>query len=157
MFFGNLGFLSGLTFNNMKLTSIEVEKKLDDPNSTLEDLLVEEEIIQELKNQNPKLLKFFSKDKIKSLINYIIIEPKEDDQLKGHKFPFIASELLNCDEPSISDLFLMTNSELKEKKEKEKINENKNSSNDFSIKDKNDNLNKKENKQEKKMNILMIK
>ena len=86
MFFGNLGFLSGLTFNNMKLTSIEVEKKLDDPNSTLEDLLVEEEIIQELKNQNPKLLKFFSKDKIKSLINYIIIEPKEDDQLKGHKF-----------------------------------------------------------------------
>ena len=67
MFFGNLGFLSGLTFNNMKLTSIEVEKKLDNPNSTLEDLLIEEEIIQELKNQNPKLLKFFSKDKINLL------------------------------------------------------------------------------------------
>ena len=132
----------------MKLTSIEVEKKLDNPNSTLEDLLIEEEIIQELKNQNPKLLKFFSKDKIKSLINYIIIEPKEDDQLKGHKFPFIASELLNCDEPSISDLFLLTNSELKEKEDKEKINENKNSSDDFSLKEKNDNLQKEESKEE---------
>ena len=66
----------------MKLTSIEVEKKLDDPNSTLEDLLVEEELIQELKNQNQKLLKFLSKDKIKSLINYIIIKLKEDEQLK---------------------------------------------------------------------------
>ena len=132
----------------MKLTSIEVEKKLDNPNSTLEDLLIEEEIIQELKNQNPKLLKFFSKDKIKSLINYIIIEPKEDDQLKGHKFPFIASELLNCDEPSISDLFLLTNSELKEKEDKEKINENKNSSDDFSLKEKNDNLQKEESKVE---------
>ena len=47
MMFGNFGFLSGLTFNNMKLTSVEVEKKLDNPDSTLEDLLVEEEIIQE--------------------------------------------------------------------------------------------------------------
>ena len=111
MLFGNLGFLSGLSFRNMKLTSIEIKKKLDDPNSTLEDLLVEEELIQELKNQNQKLLKFLSKDKIKSLINYIIIEPKEDDQLKGHKFPFVASELLNCDIDNISDLFLMTNPE----------------------------------------------
>jgi hypothetical protein len=55
MLFGNLGFLSGLSFRNMKLTSIEIEKKLDDPNSTLEDLLVEEELIQEIKNQNSKL------------------------------------------------------------------------------------------------------
>ncbi len=61
MFFGNLGFLSGLTFNNMKLTSIEVEKKLDNPNSTLEDLLIEEELIQELKNKNGKNIKIFFK------------------------------------------------------------------------------------------------
>jgi hypothetical protein len=132
MNFGNLGFFSGLSFYNMKLTSIEVEKKLDNPNSTLEDLLIEEEVIQELKNQNPKLIKFFTKDKIKSLINYIIKEPKEDNQLTGHKFPFVASELLNCDEQSISDFFLMTNNELKEKEDKERIHHNKNSSKDFS-------------------------
>ena len=63
--FGNFGFLSGLMFNNMNLTSVEVEKKLDNPDTTLEDLLVEDELIQELKNQNPKLLKFFTKDRIK--------------------------------------------------------------------------------------------
>jgi len=51
--FGNFGFLSGLMFNNMNLTSVEVEKKLDNPDTTLEDLLVEDELIQELKNQNP--------------------------------------------------------------------------------------------------------
>ena len=37
MMFGNFGFLSGLMFNNMKLTSVEVEKKLDNPDTTLED------------------------------------------------------------------------------------------------------------------------
>ena len=65
MNFGNLGFFSGLSFYNMKLTSVEVEKKLDNPNSTLEDLLIEEEVIQELKNQNSKLIKFFTKEKNK--------------------------------------------------------------------------------------------
>ena len=137
----------------MKLTSVEIEKKLDDPNSTLEDLLVEEELIQELKNQNQKLLKFLSKDKIKSLINYIIKEPKEDDQLKGHKFPFVASELLNCDIDNISDLFLMTNPELKQKKEKEKMNNEKNTSKDYLSKDINDilsELNKEKNEEEEK-------
>ena len=153
MLFGNLGFLSGLSFRNMKLTSVEIEKKLDDPNSTLEDLLVEEELIQELKNQNQKLLKFLSKDKIKSLINYIIKEPTEDDQLKGHKFPFVASELLNCDIDNISDLFLMTNPELKQKKEKEKMNNEKNTSKDYLSKDINDilsELNKEKNEEEEK-------
>ena len=42
----------------------------------------------------------------------------------------------------------MTNSELKEKEDKEKINENKNSSDDFSLKEKNDNLQKEESKEE---------
>ena len=151
MMFGNFGFLSGLMFNNMKLTSVEVEKKLDNPDTTLEDLLVEEELIQELKNQNPKLLKFFSKDRIKSLVNYIIIEPTEDDQLKGHKFPFVSSELLNCNDQNISDYFLMTNSELYSKKENEKMNHEKNTSKDFSSKGINDilnELNKKEDEEE---------
>ena len=161
MLFGNLGFLSGLSFRNMKLTSIEIEKKLDDPNSTLEDLLVEEELIQEIKNQNPKLLKFFTKDRVKSLVNYIIIEPTEDDQLKGHKFPFVASELLNYDIENISNLFLMTNPELKQKNEKEKMNNEKNTSKDFLSKDINDilsDLNKEKNEEEKKkMRIKMKK
>ena len=59
MFFGNLGFLSGLTFNNMKLTSIEVEKKLDDPNSTLEDLLLED--YSRIKKLKSKIIKIIFK------------------------------------------------------------------------------------------------
>lgn len=47
---------------------MELKKKLDESNLILEDLLVEEESFQELKNKI-KILKFFSKDKIKILIN----------------------------------------------------------------------------------------
>ena len=127
----NFGFLRGLNFNNMNLTSIAIEKKLNDPNTKLEDLLIEEDLIQEFRNSNEKLLKFFDKEKIKELINYIIIEPKEDDQIKGHKFPFVASEILNCEEKKIYNYFLLTEDELDKENENEKDHINLNSSHEM--------------------------
>ena len=76
MLFGNLGFLSGLSFRNMKLTSVEIEKKLDDPNSTLEDLLVEEEPANRIIIEEPKG-KYDNEAKRKKIIKNIVIRIKK--------------------------------------------------------------------------------
>ena len=127
----NLGFLRGLNFNNMNMTSIAIENKLNNPKTTLEDLLIEEDLIQEFRNSNEKLIKFFDNENIKKLVNYIILEPKEDDQIKGHKFPFVASEILSCEEKHIYNRFLLTEDELIQEKENENDHINLNSSHEM--------------------------
>ena len=126
--------------NNLKNTESNnsIEEKLNNQNTTLEDLLQEDNIINELRNQNEKLINFFTKEKIKKLIDYIIKEPKENDILKGHKFPFIASEILNSDEDKILDYFIMNKSE-----EEFNLKKKKKSDNDIY---KNDNLDINKNK-----------
>jgi hypothetical protein len=49
---------------------------------------------------------------VKNLIDYIIREPEGDDHKKGHKYPFMASEILNCDVNKINDFFTATEAEL---------------------------------------------
>jgi hypothetical protein len=44
----------------MYMTSREIEEKLKNAECTVEDLLEEDEIIQEMKNQNNKLLNLYS-------------------------------------------------------------------------------------------------
>ena len=127
----NLGFLRGLNFNNMNMTSIAIENKLNNPKTTLEDLLIEEDLIQEFRNSNEKLIKFFDNENIKKLVNYIILEPKEDDQIKGHKFPFVASEILSCEEKHIYNRFLLTEDELIQENENENDHINLNSSHEM--------------------------
>lgn len=48
----------------------------------------------------------FNKDRIKKLLDYIIVEPSEDTHNKAHKYPFIAAEILCCDATKIHELFL---------------------------------------------------
>lgn len=45
------------------------------------------------------------------LIEYIIVEPTEDEFKRGHKYPFISGELLNCDVAKILDFFTLTESQ----------------------------------------------
>ena len=52
------------------------------------------------------------KIKKKNWVNYIIKETKEDNELIGYKFPFIASEILNSDDDRILSYFINTKSEL---------------------------------------------
>ena len=63
--FGNFGM--GINFGNMNLTSEAIDKKLNDPNTKIEDLLREEELLQEFRSQNQKLIEYFG-NKLKSLI-----------------------------------------------------------------------------------------
>ena len=91
-----------------------INQKLDDITNppSLDDLLQLEGIIDELQNKNKKLINFFTKEKIKQMLDYIIKEPKSDDQLKGHKFPFICSKLFNIEEKNMMNYFHLTNKEL---------------------------------------------
>ncbi len=112
--------VAGLNFGNMNLTSEAIDKKLNDPNTTVEDLLKEEELLQEFRSQNEKLIDFFDKDKIKHLLDYIIKE-QEDEQDKGYKFPFLCSQIFGLELDKIMKYFFITNKEFEEeKKEKEK-------------------------------------
>ena len=116
--FGNFG-LMGLNFGNMNLTSEAIEKKLKDSNTTLDDLLKEEELLQEFRSQNEKLINFFDKDKVKQLLDYIIKE-QEDEKDKGYRFPFICSQIFGLEIEKIMKYFFMTNKQIEEEKEREK-------------------------------------
>ncbi|KAF2300756.1 hypothetical protein GH714_015565 [Hevea brasiliensis] len=76
-----------------------VESILDKENFTLEELLDEEEIIQECKALNSRLINFIrDRAHVEQLLRYIIEEPPEDAESKRtFKFPFIACEIFTCE------------------------------------------------------------
>jgi len=120
-------------FQMMNKPSEAIEKLLSDKNTTIEDLLREEELLQELRNKNnKKLIEYFDKEKIKKLLDYIIKEPeiKEEDldskenREKGLKFPFLCSQIFDLRIDELFQYFFMTNEEI-EKKENEKNNKEK--------------------------------
>ncbi|XP_041990624.1 serine/threonine-protein phosphatase 6 regulatory subunit 3-like isoform X1 [Salvia splendens] len=86
-----------------KLTAMSasspVEAVLDKENFTLEELLDEEEIIQECKALNSRLINFLrDRAQVEQLLHYIVKEPPEDaDSKQTFKFPFIACEIFTCE------------------------------------------------------------
>ncbi|CAA0177580.1 putative SIT4 phosphatase-associated protein family [Arabidopsis thaliana] len=86
-----------------KLTSLSasspVEIILDKENFTLEELLDEEEIIQECKALNSRLINFLrDKAQVEQLLRYIVEEPPQDaDSKRAFKFPFISCEIFTCE------------------------------------------------------------
>jgi hypothetical protein len=79
---------------------------LNSKNCTVEKLLDDDDCLQELKNFNEKLIKYFDHDKLKTLIDYITVMPTEQDgHDRGHKYPFIAGEIFNCEINQILDKF----------------------------------------------------
>ncbi|GJY08679.1 serine/threonine-protein phosphatase 6 regulatory subunit 3-like protein [Tanacetum coccineum] len=76
-----------------------VDTILDKGNFTLEDLLNEDEIIQECRATNDRLINFLKeRSQLEQLVRYIV-EEAPDDAVKGRtlKFPFIASEIFTCE------------------------------------------------------------
>ncbi|XP_039052358.1 serine/threonine-protein phosphatase 6 regulatory subunit 2-like isoform X2 [Hibiscus syriacus] len=80
-------------------TASPVETILDKENFTLEELLDEDEIIQECKALNGRLINFLrEKAQVEQLLRYIVVEPPEDaDNKRTFKFPFISCELFTCE------------------------------------------------------------
>ncbi|GMI84056.1 hypothetical protein like AT1G07990 [Hibiscus trionum] len=86
-----------------RLTSLSasspVETILDKENFTLEELLDEEEIIQECKALNSRLINFLrDRAQVEQLLRYVVEEPSESsDSKQTFKFPFIACEIFTCE------------------------------------------------------------
>ncbi|KAM7527934.1 hypothetical protein LguiB_031344 [Lonicera macranthoides] len=86
-----------------KLTALSasspVESVLDKENFTLEELLDEEEIIQECKALNSRLINFLrDRAQVEQLLRYVVEEPPEDAESKrAFKFPFISCEVFTCE------------------------------------------------------------
>ncbi|XP_022977527.1 serine/threonine-protein phosphatase 6 regulatory subunit 2 isoform X1 [Cucurbita maxima] len=80
-------------------TASPVETILDKENFTLEELLDEDEIIQECKALNSRLINFLrERTQIEQLIRYIVEEaPEEAEKKRSFKFPFIACEIFTCE------------------------------------------------------------
>ncbi|XP_024382791.1 uncharacterized protein [Physcomitrium patens] len=80
-------------------TTSPVESVLDKDAYTLEELLDEDEIIQECKALNSRLINFMrAKTQVQALLRYVVEEPpKEPDNKRQFKFPFIACEIFTCE------------------------------------------------------------
>ncbi|GAN04154.1 extragenic suppressor of kinetochore protein [Mucor ambiguus] len=84
-------------FNSSTLDTL-----LDKEDVTLEEVLEEEDLLQEAKSMNPKLVDFLSKpEHIKALLTYITATDLEEN--KRFKYPFLASEIIACEIQPIID------------------------------------------------------
>ncbi|KAG7332880.1 hypothetical protein KOW79_003015 [Hemibagrus wyckioides] len=86
-------------------TASQVDKLLEKEDVTLAELLEEDDVLQECKAQNQRLLLFLSQDScLQELINLIIHEPPSDREEKlRYKYANTACELLTCDVSVIND------------------------------------------------------
>nr|XP_045007730.1 serine/threonine-protein phosphatase 6 regulatory subunit 2 isoform X3 [Jaculus jaculus]XP_045007731.1 serine/threonine-protein phosphatase 6 regulatory subunit 2 isoform X3 [Jaculus jaculus]XP_045007732.1 serine/threonine-protein phosphatase 6 regulatory subunit 2 isoform X3 [Jaculus jaculus] len=86
-------------------TTSHIDKLLDKEHVTLQELMDEDDILQECKAQNQKLLDFLCRQQcMEELVSLITKDPPLDMEEKVRfKYPNTACELLTCDVPQISD------------------------------------------------------
>ncbi|TTN17666.1 Serine/threonine-protein phosphatase 6 regulatory subunit 2 [Bagarius yarrelli] len=86
-------------------TASQLEKLLEKEDVTLLELLEEDDVLQECKAQNQRLLLFLSQDtNLQELISLITHEPPSDREEKlRYKYANTACELLTCDVSVIND------------------------------------------------------
>uniref|UniRef100_A0A8C7T352 Protein phosphatase 6 regulatory subunit 2 n=2 Tax=Oncorhynchus mykiss TaxID=8022 RepID=A0A8C7T352_ONCMY len=86
-------------------TTSHIDQLLDREDVTLRELMEEDDVLQECKAQNRRLLLFLSQDHcMTELVNLITTEPPADLEEKSRfKFPNIACELLTSDVSLIND------------------------------------------------------
>ncbi|KAJ8003112.1 hypothetical protein DPEC_G00165990, partial [Dallia pectoralis] len=88
-----------------RLMSVELEALLEKDDVTLTELMDEEDVLQECKAQNRRLLVFLSQDTcMQELLHLITTEPPAGlEETKRFKYPNIACELLTSDVGVIND------------------------------------------------------
>ncbi|KAJ8549289.1 hypothetical protein K7X08_032996 [Anisodus acutangulus] len=80
-------------------TASPVDTILDKENFALDELLDEDEIIQECKALNGRLINFLrERAQVEQLVRYIVEEaPEDSEKRRTFKFPFIACEIFTCE------------------------------------------------------------
>ncbi|XP_063304429.1 serine/threonine-protein phosphatase 6 regulatory subunit 2 [Pelobates fuscus] len=86
-------------------TTSHVDKLLDKEDVTLQELMEEDDLLQECKAQNRRLLDFLCQPQcMEQLVQLITQKPPTDmEERVRFKYPNIACELLTCDVPQIND------------------------------------------------------
>lgn len=86
----------------------------------IDDVLDSDELVNDTKSSMSQLNNLFSdQKKVKDLLDYILKEPSDDDQKKGHKFPFLACEIICSENPSIIKNIFDENKNVEEDEEEE--------------------------------------
>ena len=98
--------------NNEQISALEEKLSNYLP---LEQFLKNDEAILCVKACGEKTKEYLNSSKIKKLIKLITEEPEDDNQIRGHKIPYIASEILKLDCPFILDRFILSEKEYDEK------------------------------------------
>ena len=146
-----------LTFENLT----EYVEKMKNNELTIEDILDNNDIVQDLKsNSSSEFLPFITEEIMKKLIDYSTKIPKEDDQKFGHKFPFNATEILTSNNMEIINKYfgIIENKNNEDNNFENNIINNNNIDDDddvVNIKEDNNNLNENINKDEPKEKILI--
>ncbi|CAL4142183.1 unnamed protein product, partial [Meganyctiphanes norvegica] len=86
-------------------SSAQIETLLGKEDVTLQELMEEDELLQECKAQNRKLIEFLTReDVLQELVNLVVNEPSQDKEITMRfKYANLASELLTSDVPAIVD------------------------------------------------------
>ena len=86
-------------FWQLDMTTTNINNLLDKQSVTLQEILDEDDVLQELRNHNHKLLKFLMKDEnLGSLVSMIVSEPSEEIEMPNQfKNANIACELLTAE------------------------------------------------------------
>lgn len=85
-----------------------IEQILDKEEFTLEELLDEDDIIQECKSLNGRLIVFLrERSTVEQLIKYLVEPPQDsDDPKRCYKYPFTACEVFCCEVEAVFDALL---------------------------------------------------
>ncbi|KAJ8655867.1 hypothetical protein O0I10_008531 [Lichtheimia ornata] len=85
-----------------------IDTLLDREDIELEDILEEEDLLQEAKSHNQKLIDFLSKtENLNKLLTYITAT--DLDESRRFKYPFLACEIMACEIPQIVDAVVLEN------------------------------------------------
>ena len=150
-----------LPFLNMRLyrgNNLNLSKhleKLKNNQLTIENVLEEDDIIQDLKtNANSQFISMLSNEAIRKLIDYATKMPSSDDQKIGHKFPFNAAEILCADNSAIQERLMYENvfkeSDFYEEENNEKENKEEDSKEEKKEKEGEEEKKEEKNEEEKK-------
>ncbi len=116
------GFLNSTFWSTYRTQgSSSIEDLLNSDECTVEKLLEDDDVLSEFKSMNDKLIQYFDHERLSRLVEYMTVMPPEDaPHSRGHKYPFIASEIFNCEINQVLEKFF----EAPPKKEVEEAPEN---------------------------------
>lgn len=92
-------------------TSRVLEELLDKEDTTLEQILAEDDVIQEVRSSNSKLIEFLNEERLETMFEFITVEPTDaEDTNRAYKFPFTVSEIFSCENPTLTERIVSSES-----------------------------------------------